>query len=309
MSRFENHLFHRKTLNNAVRNFRFPEDLEARHGAVQRWAAAVQSGAVDEVKEVSLHGEFLRDVFQEALGYRSLIQGGGQAWEIHAEQTIAAGGGSADGALGLFTATTTLKGKVVLEGRVVAPIELKGAKTDLDRQRAGESAVDQGWRYANHTQGCRWVIVSNYREVRLYETSKSTAYYERFELAELAELEGFKRFYFLLNRQNFLPSSPTEESAIDRLLKESSDAQEKITDELYREYKEIRERLANHFLFSGSREIPNRDLVMIEKAQKLLDRVLFIAFCEDRGLLPKNTLQQAHDFFNPYQPDPVFDNF
>jgi hypothetical protein len=32
-----------------------------------------------------------------------VIQGSGQAWEIHAEQTISDGGGSADGELGFFT--------------------------------------------------------------------------------------------------------------------------------------------------------------------------------------------------------------
>lgn len=61
---------------------------------------------------------------------------------------------------------------------MIAPIELKGAKDDLDRPAPGrkESAVDQGWRYANYTADCKWVIVPNYREIRLYQTSKTPAY-------------------------------------------------------------------------------------------------------------------------------------
>jgi len=80
---------------------------------------------------------------------------------------------------------------------VIAPIELKGSKNDLDRAVSGrkESAVDQGWRYANYTPNCKWVIVSNYRELRLYQTSKTPAYYERFVTTELKDLETFKRFY------------------------------------------------------------------------------------------------------------------
>jgi hypothetical protein len=67
---------------------------------------------------------------------------GGSLWEICAEQTIA-GGGSADAALGLFTAAEKQQGKVKLQGRIIAPIELKGAKNDLDRPAPGrkESAV------------------------------------------------------------------------------------------------------------------------------------------------------------------------
>ena len=221
------------------------------------------------------------------------------------------GGGSADGALGFFTAVEGKKGKVKLQGRVVAPIELKGAKDDLDRPAPGrkESAVEQGWRYANYTPDCRWVIVSNYRELRLYQTSKTPAYYERFLLTELADIEAFKRFYFLLCRDNFLPKTPQKLSATDQLLAASNEAQEEITKQLYSEYKDVRLSLVKHFRFTGSQDIPDRDRVLIEKAQKTLDRLLFVAFCEDRGLLPPKTIAQAHDYKDPYNPKPIWDNY
>jgi hypothetical protein len=141
-----NRLFQQKTLQNALNSFQFPDDLEAMHQKILPWIKTLDSGTLDEVKETSLHGDFLKDVFQSVLGYRSVIAGEGQRWELHAEQTISEGGGSADGAPGFFTATESKKGAVKLQGRVVAPIELKGAKNDLDRAAAGrhESAVDQG---------------------------------------------------------------------------------------------------------------------------------------------------------------------
>jgi hypothetical protein len=43
--------------------------------------------------------------------------------------------------------------------------------------------------------------------------------------------------------------------------------------------------------------------------QKLLDRVLFCAFCEDRGLLPAESLKQAFEHRDPYNPKPVWQNF
>lgn len=306
-----NALFHRKTLNKALRAFTFPADLAGRHQKILQWIAALKTGTLNQVKEVSLHGDFLKDTFQEVLGYRSVIQGGGKSWELHAEQAISDGGGSADGALGFFTAVEGKKGKVKLRGRVVAPIELKGAKDDLDRPTPGrkESAVEQGWRYANYTPDCRWVIVSNYRELRLYQTSKTPAYYERFLLTELADIEAFKRFYFLLCRNNFLPKTPQELSATDQLLAASNEAQEEITKQLYSEYKDVRLSLVKHFRFTGSKDIPDHERVLIEKAQKTLDRLLFVAFCEDRGLLPPKTIAQAHDYKDPYNPKPIWDNY
>ncbi len=106
-NRSEKRLFQPKTLLNAIAHFPFPSDLEQRQQIVLNWIATLNASTLDEVKEVSLHGEFLRDMFQEVLGYQSVIQGQGKVWEIHAEPTISAGGGSADGALGLFTATET----------------------------------------------------------------------------------------------------------------------------------------------------------------------------------------------------------
>ncbi|MEG4312814.1 MULTISPECIES: Eco57I restriction-modification methylase domain-containing protein [unclassified Microcoleus] len=305
-------LFHSKTLNTALRAFSFPQDMEVRRQKLGTWIAALKMGTLDEVKEVSLHGSFINDIFQDILGYCSVIQGAGKAWEINAEQTISDGGGSADGAIGFFTAAGNPKGKVKLQGKVIAPIELKGAKNDLDRTASGraESAVDQGWRYANYTPDCRWIIVSNYRELRLYHTNKTPAYYEQFFLTDLADIAAFKRFYFLLCRRNFLPQNQAQTvSVIDRLLKDSDEAQEEITNKLYQEYKAIRLALVKHFRFTGPQDIPNRDRVLIEKAQKTLDRVLFIAFCEDKGLLPRNTLSNAHDHKDQYNPRSIWENY
>jgi type I restriction-modification system DNA methylase subunit len=308
-----NRLFQQKTLQNALNSFQFPDDLEARHQKLLPWIKTLDSGTLDEVKETSLHGDFLKDVFQSVLGYRSVIAGEGQRWELHAEQTISDGGGSADGALGFFTATESKKGAVKLQGRVVAPIELKGAKNDLDRVASGrhESAVDQGWRYANYTADCRWVLVSNYREVRLYQTSKTPAYYEEFRLKDLQDLDRFKAFYFILCRENFLPpvDDPKGRSATDKLLIASDKAEVDITKSLYEEYKQVRLNLARQFRTTGPTDLPDRDITLIEKAQKTLDRVLFIAFCEDKDLLPRETLRQAHDHTDPYNPRSIWDNY
>jgi type I restriction-modification system DNA methylase subunit len=300
-------LFQKKALKNASGAFKFPEDLTARHQIISKWVEALNSGTLDKISEVSLQGNFLKEIFQDVLGYQSVIDGGGKKWELYPEKNIADGGGFADAALGYFTATENKKGQVKLQGQVVAPIELKGTKNNLDRAASGrdKSAVDQGWHYANYTPDCRWIIISNYRELRLYHINKTPAYYERFVLADLVDFQEFKKFYFILCRKNFLPIKNV--SVIDRLLTTSDQAQEDITKQLYEEYKQVRLNIVKHFRFIDKSAIVSRDAILIEKAQKTLDRILFIAFCEDRGLLPEQTINKAHDSRNAYNNRPIWE--
>jgi hypothetical protein len=141
--------------------------------------------------------------------------------------------------------------------------------------------------------------------------SKTPAYYESFRLADLRSLETFKRVYFLLCRDNFLPISddPKARSRVDRLLAESNEAEDAITKDLYQQYKTVRINLTQHFWASAPDDILDRDAVLIEKAQKLLDRVLFVAFCEDRRLLPEKTIRKAHDHKDTYNPLPIWENY
>jgi type I restriction-modification system DNA methylase subunit len=269
---------------------------------------------------VQLHGEFLGDIFRDVLGYGTITQSQGKTWELYAEASITDKGGRADAALGLFSAVKEGKGSVKLEGRIVAPIELKGARTNLDdKQGKNPSPIDQGWSYANHTPDCRWVIVSNYREIRLYSTSKSTGFYQLFTLEDLADFYAFKQFYFLLCRQNFLPHGNELESRIDALLRDSEQQEQEITEELYKKYSSVRDELIGFFR-RDIRERTNNgldkglkplayDSQLVEKAQLAIDRILFIAFCEDRGLLPKHTLSNAYEHSDPYFPRPVWDNY
>jgi hypothetical protein len=59
-----------------------------------------------------------------------------------------------------------------------------------------------------------------------------------------------------------------------------------VSVELYREYAERRVELIQELRAKGVTELDRA----IEAAQRLLDRILFIAFAEDRGLLPDRNL-------------------
>ncbi|MDP2825778.1 MAG: TaqI-like C-terminal specificity domain-containing protein [Sulfuritalea sp.] len=254
------------------------------------WAATIRNGSIRGQKESELRGPFIQRVFVELLGYRPF--GSGSEWTLNNEKRT--GSGSADTALGFFGSA----GK-----KVIAPVELKGADTpDLDAIMPGrhKSPVQQVWEYAMDTPGCQFLLVSNMVEIRLYAVGYTRQVFERFEILELADSDAaYQRFRLLLSAERLLSGETT------KLLRESALAEKEITQKLYRDYKTWRINLLIALMQSTGR--PAEEL--IEPVQKLLDRVLFIAFAEDRGLLPSKSLTQAWSHRDPYHPRPVWDNF
>ena len=287
-------LFHVRVHPKQIAAFAFPEDLDRRHAIVLGFVDALKRGRLDDKKEVSLHGDFLTRVFGDALGYRTVTQSGAEGWELVAEQRMGSGGKSVDGALGFFR-----QGEA---DRVLVPIELKSVRQDLDRSGGRAlTPVQQAWDYANHSPGCRFILVSNYKETRLYSTARTPDVCETFLLEELETLDGFKRFYYLLARERLLGPAPGVVSPVELLLASSAAAEAEVTNELYSEYRGLREKLFAQLRLSHS-NLPA--LEVLGYAQTILDRVLFVAFAEDRDLLPRNSLADAIAHRDKYDPKP-----
>lgn len=254
------------------------------------WAATIRDGSIRKQKETAIRGEFIRRFLVELLGYRPF--GSGPTWTIEEEKRT--GAGSADTALGFFGNQLD---------KVVAPVELKGADTpDLDAIMPGrhKSPVQQVWEYAMDTPGCQFLLVSNMVEIRLYAVGHTRQVYEGFDILELADSDAaYRRLRLLLAADRLL----TGETA--KLLAESAQAEEEITQKLYRDYKTWRINLLIALIQTTGKPAE----VLIEPVQKLLDRVLFVAFAEDRGLLPQKSLAQAWSHRDPYHPRPVWENF
>ncbi len=204
------------------------------------------------------------------------------------------GAGSVDLALGQFA-----KDKKA----ILAPFELKGAKTrDLDAIMPGraKSPVDQAWEYASNNVGSKWVLVSNYLEIRLYSYADGRQFFESFDLAKLHQPDEYQRFALLLCADNLLSGETAS------LLTESRAEDKDITDALYTDYKMLRSSLI------GAVRAAKADIEPLEAigvGQTILDRVLFIAFAEDNGLVPDDSLLNAFEHNDPYNPKPVWENF
>lgn len=256
------------------------------------WAQTIRDGSIVKKsnKESAIRSAFIQKIFVDILGYVPF--GSGATQTIREEQHT--GGGSADAALGRFGTSSDA---------IIAPVELKGADTpNLDAIMPGrhKSPVQQAWEYAADTPGRKFIVLSNMLEIRLYSYAHTRQVYECFDILALADSDAeYQRFRLLLGADNLL-SGQTE-----KLLSESASAEKEITQKLYTDYKTWRVQLI--LALAQHNDLPLSDI--ITHAQTILDRFLFVAFAEDRELLPAKTIDNAYKLSNPLAPQPIWKNF
>jgi hypothetical protein len=290
-------LFIPRFLREAAANLQLQNAAQDRAYAIAiRWAELETSGHLPEYKETSIDTQFLDQLFGEGLGYQLKTTSPAE-WQLEHKFSVP-GVGTADAALGEFP-------KSQLPAAVV---ELKGATTDPDRDRSnGRTAVQQCWDYLNALPGCSWGIVSNFRTIRLYHREKGSLAYEEFTLQELRKRERFDEFYCLFERGGLLPSRIGQEPRALELLRRTAKRQTEVGDDLYKEYHWRRLELIEHLHRKEGKSLDEA----IRIAQKLLDRIIFIAFCEDRELLPENSLKATRTDVRMYSraKNPAWENF
>ena len=192
------------------------------------------------------------------------------------------------------------------ENKIRAVIELKGTDTtDLDK------VAFQAFSYKNFHNECNYVIVSNFERLRIYVETQIE--FEEFNLFALS-FERFCILYLLLELNQLKADIPL------RLKHETLSEEKQITDNFYADYSTFKRLLFEdlcennlqseechadsenrhaELVSASDDEIPNQvrnddgkinKLLLFKKTQKLLDRILFILFCEDRNLLPPNSV-------------------
>jgi len=273
-------------------------DQDRAYEIICKWADIESKGKLDPMKETNLEGEFCKDIFGDALGY-TLFSEDKDQWNF--QQKYFVNGGYADAAIGIFGSHK--------KPQIRAVIELKGPTVNVDKDRtAGRTPVQQCWDYLNAIPDCPWGIVCNYVSFRLYHRNQTPRVYELFVLQELKKREVFDRFFYLFHRDGFLPHSPFQPPQADSLLEKCTTRQRQVGDELYDYYQNNRLALIRHLLGQPY----NKSLdTAIRTAQKLIDRIIFVAFCQDRDLLPGKSLKRAWEQIAPFArvTNPKWQNF
>ena len=260
--------------------------LDQAHRIILKWAELESSGTLLSRTETTLEGEFLLEIFGKALGY-ALFSEGADEWNV--EPKFKVNGGIADAALGLFRRS---------HKQPLAVIELKGPHVNLDRDRFnGRTAVQQCWDYLNALPECPWGIVSNYVSFRLYHRDHTPRACQLFVLQELRSVRAFRQFYYLFERGGLVPGVEGQKSRAVVLLEKTDTRQREVGDELYEGYHHNRTKLIQH-LIARPQSRPLERAIHI--SQKILDRIIFIAFCEDRGLIPARSITRAYHQLPPF---------
>ncbi len=217
---------------------------------------------IQQSKEEQFQEGFLRELFVKVLGY---TLNPSTNYNLITEKKNETNSKKADGA-------------VIMDGDVVGVIELKDHKTtDLSK------VEPQAFNYKSQHPQCRYVIISNFEKLRLY--IDNAVDHREWNLFTLSE-QDFREMYLCL------AWSQVQKGTALQMKGESVSSEDQITKALYRDYSQFK-----RVLFADIVNLnPDYDkLLLFKKTQKLLDRMLFIFFAEDCGLLPPNSMIQIID--------------
>ncbi len=218
-----------------------------------------------KLKEEEYQDGFLRDLFVGVLGYTLKPD---KDFNLVREFKNQTDGKKADGA-------------IIKDEKAVAVIELKSTKTkDLT------SITQQAFNYKNNQPGCKYVITSNFQKLRFYVDYSNE--YEEFDLFNLQKTD-FELLYLILRKNAIFNDLP------QKLKDETRFHEKNISEQLYKDYSNFKNKIFENIVKRNS-EIDK--LTLFKKSQKLLDRLLFIFFAEDCGLLPANSISRIIDRYD-----------
>lgn len=294
--------------------------------ALEKW-----QGRAKTLTETQEEGSFTDTFFKQLWGY--LANGetdSGDGFTRHPKYKVAGAGqtggtGEADLALGWFERKDVPPTPQVL-------CEFKDIRSNLDakQKRKGNtrSPVKQcadylreagKELYGNEAIQPTWGIVTDMNEFRLYWRNRMPAQYQKFSITTTTmddtvsllgktEEASFQRFLFykLFHSESLLTTGG--DCALLKILHQQWILEKEIENDFYKEYKEYRLRIYNtlvaynqDFLKSGTRG------QLVRLAQKLIDRCIFVLFCEDMGealSFPPNALR---DFLKDFSKASYYD--
>lgn len=252
-------------------------NADQKMNVIARWLESLDH---TDAKESSLEQQFLNEIFCGVLGYSLFPYSPESSASLYVKPAskLTKIAGTPDAMLGEFCST---------EFRFDAAVELKSPGTNLDLPQAGhknKTPVEQGHDYGSHILGVNWVIISDMRVIRLYSV-ESEGEYEEFDLRECKKgsrysAERFRAFYFLLHHDHLIQDH--ENSQVRLLYNKSAARQLEIRDAFYRAYYDIRTDLYEAIRKASLSLTPSPTRSdLLQATQRLLDRLLFIYYCED----------------------------
>lgn len=279
-----------------------------------------------DLKETSAESALLEEFFGKTWGYRQSGQVDvGASFSLYPKFPIPGAGqkggtGEADAAMGRFSAEDA-------KGVPQIVCEFKDIKSRLDapQKRKGNrrSPVRQGLDYLFHAQKelpafaplrPEWAIVTDMNEFRLYWSQRGERQFMRFLInrTDLTDTEWliqddenarFERFVFsrIFHRDMLLVPGNSGRAALSHLIETQWVRERTLENQFYEEYRAYRDHLYHKLLQHngpGTDRFPGTKGRLVRLAQKILDRAIFIFFCEDMGKRIGYPPQLLRDFLS-----------
>ncbi|AIM37571.1 hypothetical protein KO02_13405 [Sphingobacterium sp. ML3W] len=227
-------IFSKQFLAQYLKDFRLATqtDIFRKKDIIDTWIKMLESHRLDRSKEEETKSRFILEIFGDVLGFNYKNPSN---WLIREELKTSVDATKPDAALGRFKINET-----GIENDVHVVIEIKDSKTSVDKpqNRAAFkiSPVDQAFLYASKVGGnCKWVVVSNFTEIRFYHQS-SQGEYQSYQLDDLRHDDVLREFLFLFHKDRL---TNTVKSATDKLYElrekkmESVQSEKHIIDQMY----------------------------------------------------------------------------
>ena len=297
---------------------------------LRSWAAR------PDVGETSAEAAFVETFFRDTWGYIGPGQGAaGDGHTMVQQFTVSgtgAGGGAgrADLALGYLTGSGDVPQAVC---------EFKGtrrgrATLDVEQSRKGNrrSPVDQCLDYLGGARRGmigsepilpRWGIVTDMNEFRLYWYDRGRNQYLSFvvrqsqgdlfrapSLLDDTEDARFGRYLFSRVFHSGALLTRGGKPALLTLIEQRRFRDRQIETEFYERYKAFRDHLITTLVLdNGPRtpRYPGTNGRLVRMAQKILDRLLFVFYCEDMGRVLAFPPKLLQDFLSARSADPYYD--
>ncbi|MFA5080785.1 MAG: DNA methyltransferase [Candidatus Paceibacterota bacterium] len=280
-------LFKNKIIKENLGKFEI-SNFEEKISVLQSWLNSYKNGELQKKTETQCEQSFNQDIFVKVLGYETFPR---EVFTLQPKANVETGGGQIpDATLGYFDKE---------DKRIICVVEIKDANTSLDKSQYRQGSltpIQQAFKYKPQYKDCGFVIATNFIEIRLFRDNQLD--YEQFTLQELVDPEddyfNFRKFYYLLSAQNFI--SKSGQTLTEKLLSAIRIKQEEITNKFYKEYKTLREDLIKDIVKNNNIKRSEFYNLIVEKAQKTIDRIVFICFFEDAGLLPENKLAEVVEY-------------
>ncbi len=157
--------------------------------------------------------------------------------------------------------------------------ELKSTTTRFNKKE-GMNAIDQVTLYASKKEETKWAIVSNYEEIRLFNPAYNEKYIS-FKFEELTDTTILKKFLLVFSKFSLI-----DEKIPIKLLDETKIIQRQFEDNFYELFCETRLMLIEEIKHQND-SFSNDEI--INYAQLILNRYLFICFAEALSIIPRVT--------------------